>query len=71
VKRNIFKSSTESRNSEKLVLAHKSLIKILNDRGPKVEPCGTPDSVRKGEKKLLKVRTTENLDDKSLWIQLI
>jgi hypothetical protein len=65
VKRNIFKSSTGRNSKKKLVLAHRSLIKILN------EPCGIPDSMGKGENEFLKVRTTENLDDKSLWIQLI
>jgi hypothetical protein len=40
------------------------LIKILNNRGPKVEPCGTPDSMGKGEEDFHKVRTTENVDDK-------
>jgi hypothetical protein len=44
-------------------LAHKSLIKILNNRGPKVEPCGTPDSMGKGED-FLKMQTKENLDIK-------
>jgi hypothetical protein len=62
--RNIFKSSAKSRNSEKWILAHKPLINILNNRDPKVEPCGTPDSMRKGEENFSKVWTTENLDDK-------
>jgi hypothetical protein len=43
---------------------HKSSIKILNNRSPKVEPYGTPDSTRKGEEDFPEVRTTENLDDK-------
>jgi hypothetical protein len=30
--RNIFKSSTESRNLEKGILAHKSLIKVFKNR---------------------------------------
>jgi hypothetical protein len=45
---NIFKSSAKSRNSEKWILANKLLTKILNNRGPKVEPCGTPDSMGRG-----------------------
>jgi hypothetical protein len=48
--RNIFKSSAKGRNSEKLILARRSLAKIMNNKGPKVEPCGTPDSMGKGEK---------------------
>jgi hypothetical protein len=35
--RNIFKSSAKSRNSEKLILVHNSLIRLLKDRGYKVE----------------------------------
>jgi hypothetical protein len=62
--RNIFKSSAKNSNSEKLILAHKLLIQILNNRGPKVEPCGTLESVRRCEEEFPKVRTTENLDNK-------
>jgi hypothetical protein len=47
---NIFKSSAKSTNSKKKkVLVHKSLIKFLNSRGPKVEPWGTLDSKVKCE----------------------
>jgi hypothetical protein len=53
--RNIFKSAAKSRNSEKLILAHISLIKILSNTGSKVEPCGTPDSMGKGEEEFPKV----------------
>jgi hypothetical protein len=41
---------------------HKSSIKTLNNRGPKVEHCGTPDSVGKGEEDFPKVQTRESLD---------
>jgi hypothetical protein len=51
-------------------LAQKSLRKILNNRGPKVELCGTPENMGKCDEGLPKVRTTENLDDKKLWNQL-
>jgi hypothetical protein len=36
---------------------------MLCDSGPKVKPCGSPDSMGKDEEDFLKVRTTENLDD--------
>jgi hypothetical protein len=36
----------------------------MNSRGPKVEPCGTRNSVGKGEEDFPKVRTTDNLYDK-------
>jgi hypothetical protein len=62
--RNIFKSSAKSRNLEEWILAHRSLIKILNNRSPTVEPCGTPDSMGKGEENFPKMRTKENLDDR-------
>jgi hypothetical protein len=41
-------------------LEHKLLIKILNNRGPKVEPCGNTDNVGKGEEEFFIVRKTEN-----------
>jgi hypothetical protein len=44
--RNIFKSSAKNRNPVKWILARKSLINILNNTGPKVEPCDTYDLVR-------------------------
>jgi hypothetical protein len=62
--RNIFKSPAKRRNSEKWLLTHKSLIKLLNNGGPKVEPCGSPESTRKGEEEFPEVRTTENVYDK-------
>jgi hypothetical protein len=61
---NIFKSSAKSKNSEYFILEHKSLIQILNSRGPKVEPCGTPDNIGNGEENFPKVRTMEDLCDK-------
>jgi hypothetical protein len=61
--RNIFKSAI-SRNSEKWILAHKSLIKILNNRDPKIEPCSTPDSMVEGEEDFPKMRIKEDLFDK-------
>jgi hypothetical protein len=45
-------------------MSHKSLMKILKNRGHKVEPCGTPDSMGIGEEEFPEVRTTEALDDK-------
>jgi hypothetical protein len=45
-------------------LVNKSLIKILNARGPKVGPCANPDSMGKGEEDFLKCEKNENLDDK-------
>jgi hypothetical protein len=62
--RNIFKSSAKSKNSEYCILEHKSLIKILNSRGPKVKPCGTPDNIGNGEENFPKVRTMQDLCDK-------
>jgi hypothetical protein len=59
--RNIFKSSAKSKNSEYCILEHKSLIKILNSRGPKVEPSGTPDNIGNCEENFPKVRTLEDL----------
>jgi hypothetical protein len=62
--RNIFKSSAKSKNSEYCILGHISLIKILKSRGPKVEPCGTPDNIGNGEDNFPKVRAMEDLCDK-------
>jgi hypothetical protein len=54
--RNIFKSSAKSKNSEYCILEHKSSIKMLNSREPKVEPYGTPDNIGKCEENFPKVR---------------
>jgi hypothetical protein len=64
ITRNIFKSSAKSKNSEYCILKHKSLIKILKSRGPKVEPCGTPDNTGNGEENFPKVRTMKDVGDK-------
>jgi hypothetical protein len=64
ITRNIFKSTTKSKNSEYCILKHKSLIKILNSTGPKVEPCGTPDNIRKGEENVWKLQTMGDLCNK-------
>jgi hypothetical protein len=52
----------EKKFEKKKKLVHKSLLKIMNDRGPNVEPCGIPDSMEKGEEDFPKVRITENLN---------
>jgi hypothetical protein len=66
---NIFKSSAKSKNSEYCILEHISLIKMLYSRGPKVEPCGTPDNIGKSEENFPKVRTMEDLYDKLILNQ--
>jgi hypothetical protein len=57
-----FITSAKSRNSEKN-WGHTSSIKISKNRGPKVEPCGSPDSMRKAEDEFPEVRTSANLDE--------
>jgi hypothetical protein len=32
---------------------------MLNKRGPRLEPCGTPDNTEKGEEKVPKIRTND------------
>jgi hypothetical protein len=34
---------------------------MLNKRGPRVEPCDTPDNTGKGEEKCPKIRRNEDL----------
>jgi hypothetical protein len=46
-------------------------MKIQNNTGSEVEPCGTPDSMGKAEQGFHKVRTTKNFGDKELWMKLI
>jgi hypothetical protein len=41
--------------------SRKSLIKMLNKRGRRVKPCGTPDNIEKGEKNFPKIRMMEDL----------
>jgi hypothetical protein len=49
---------------ERIILEESSLIKMLNKRGPMVEPCGTPDNTEKGKENFPKIRMKENLFDK-------
>jgi hypothetical protein len=44
------------------MLAHKSLIEILN-KCPNLDSCDSPDIVGKGERDFPKVRITEKLGD--------
>jgi hypothetical protein len=37
---------------------------MLNKRGPRVKPCGTPDNTEKGEECYSKIRTKEDVFDK-------
>jgi hypothetical protein len=64
--RNTFKLSAKSKNSEYSIIEYKSLIKMLNSTGPKLEPCGTPDNIGKGEENFPKVETMEDLYHKQL-----
>jgi hypothetical protein len=48
----IFRSPAYKRNLELLILPERSLIKMLNKRGPRVDPCGSPDKYRRGRRKL-------------------
>jgi hypothetical protein len=40
---------------KKWILEHRTLIKILNNRGPKLGPCGNPVSMGKGKEDFIKV----------------
>jgi hypothetical protein len=61
---NIFKPSAKRVKEKKMDFSAKKIIKnILNNRGPKVEPCGTPDSAGKGMYDFYEVPKTENIKD--------
>jgi hypothetical protein len=62
--RYIFRSSANKRNLECLIIADRSLTKILNKRGPRIDPCGAPDNTEKGDKNFPKMRTKEDLFNK-------
>jgi hypothetical protein len=66
----VFKSYANNRNLEYLILVERSLIKVLNKRGPKVGTCGTFDNKKKGEEKFSEVRTNDDLFSKQLWNHL-
>jgi hypothetical protein len=53
----ILDSSANSKIADKIIHAHKSLIKILNNRGHKVESCGTPGSLGKGKENIRTLQT--------------
>jgi hypothetical protein len=40
---------------------HKSLMNILKNRGPKTDPCGTPDGITEGDERVLETRTWDFL----------
>jgi hypothetical protein len=54
-------SSAKRRYLEWLMALHKSLMNILKSRGPKTDPCGTPDGITKGDKRVLETRTLDLL----------
>jgi hypothetical protein len=43
----IFRSLANRRKLECLITAERSLTKILNKRGTRVDPCGTPENTEK------------------------
>jgi hypothetical protein len=60
---NIFRLQANIEKSENLILTYESLIKILNNRGPKAEPYGTLETMGKSGKSII-TRTNKNLDVK-------
>jgi hypothetical protein len=50
-----------------LILAERSLIKMLNKKRSKGRACSTPDSTEKGEENFPKTLTKEALSDRQLW----
>jgi hypothetical protein len=54
-------SSAKRRYWEWLIALHKSLMNILKSRGPKPDPCGTPDGITKGDERVLKTLTWDFL----------
>jgi hypothetical protein len=60
----IFISSANKRNLECLIIAERSLTEILNKRGPRIDPCGTPDNTGKGDENFPKIRTKKDLFNK-------
>jgi hypothetical protein len=60
----IFKSSTNKRNLECLIISERSLTKILKKRGPRVNPCGAPDNTEKGDENFPIMLTKEDLFNK-------
>jgi hypothetical protein len=59
-----FRSSANERNLECLTIAERSLTKILNKRGPRIDHCGAPDNRDKGDENFPKMRTKEDLFNK-------
>jgi hypothetical protein len=49
-----FRSSANKRNLECLIISERSLRKILKKRGPRVDPCDTPDNTEKGDEIFLR-----------------
>lgn len=43
-----FRFSANNNEVGKLILIHNSIIKVMKNKGPKVEPCYTPESMGGG-----------------------
>jgi hypothetical protein len=54
-------SSAKIRYLEWLIALHKSLMNILKRKGPKTDPCGTPDGITKGDERVLETGTWDFL----------
>jgi hypothetical protein len=54
-------SSAKRRYWEYLIILHMSLINMLKSKGPKTEPCGTPEGKTKGNERILEIRTWDFL----------
>jgi hypothetical protein len=49
--------SAKSRYLECLIMSHMSFIYTLKSRGPRTNPCGTPESTWKGDETVPEIRT--------------
>jgi hypothetical protein len=56
-------SQSNNKTYQNLILGHKSLMRVLNNRSRKVEACATPESIGKGANNLSRMRTKEMIDN--------
>jgi hypothetical protein len=57
----ILRSSTKIKNVQWLIELHRSLMKTLKRKGPRIEPCGTPEVTWKSRERVPQKRTRDCL----------
>jgi hypothetical protein len=61
ITRKMLRSSANIKNLQWLIVLHRSLMNTLKRKGPRTEPCGTPEVTLKGRERVPEIRTRDCL----------